>query len=196
MEHLSCFFPGALALGALHGLGGGVTGTGKDDYMTRARRLMRTCYRMTRSNPHGLAPEEVTFTSGGMRLDGGQSHLLRPEIVESLYVLHTVTEGKEPEYREWGLTMWESIEKNATMKDGKFVPMEGVEGDLLRKGGTVESFWLGETLKYFFLLFREDGDGPAIDLTKWVFNTEAHPVKVREYRRAASSGGSAPHAAP
>lgn len=35
--------------------------------------------------------------------------------------------------------------------------MEGVEGDLLRKGGTVESFWLGETLKYFFLLFREDG---------------------------------------
>lgn len=38
----------------------------------------------------------------------------------------------------------------------------------------MESFWLAETLKYFYLLFT----GPeVISLDEWVFNTEAHPFK-------------------
>ena len=37
-----------------------------------------------------------------------------------------------------------------------------------------ESFWLAETLKYFFLLF-EDED--VLSLDDWVFNTEAHGFK-------------------
>lgn len=188
MEHLTCFFPGALALAALHGLGGGVGGAGPRDYMPRARRLMRTCFRMTRSNPHGLAPEEVTFEKGGMRLEGPQKHLLRPEIVESLFVLHTVTEGREPQYRRWGRTMWDAIEQNSTLKNGRFCATEGLEREETAHGGTLESFFLAETIKYFFLLFREEGDGPAIDLKKWVFNTEAHPVRVRTYRRAVVEG--------
>uniref|UniRef100_A0A1B0ACP5 alpha-1,2-Mannosidase n=1 Tax=Glossina pallidipes TaxID=7398 RepID=A0A1B0ACP5_GLOPL len=42
----------------------------------------------------------------------------------------------------------------------------------------METFWLGETLKYFYLLFS---DNPKeIDLEKWVFNTEAHPLPIRK----------------
>lgn len=37
------------------------------------------------------------------------------------------------------------------------------------------SFFLAETLKYLYLLFD---DVNAFDLTKWVFNTEAHPLPV------------------
>ncbi len=34
------------------------------------------------------------------------------------------------------------------------------------------SFFLAETLKYLYLLFD---DANALDLSTWVFNTEAHP---------------------
>ena len=39
----------------------------------------------------------------------------------------------------------------------------------------MESFFLGETLKYLFLLF---GDENIVPLDKYVFNTEAHPLPV------------------
>ncbi|KAL6754033.1 glycoside hydrolase [Haematococcus lacustris] len=37
----------------------------------------------------------------------------------------------------------------------------------------MESFWLAETLKYFYLLFSEPD---VIPLDQFVFNTEAHPL--------------------
>lgn len=39
---------------------------------------------------------------------------------------------------------------------------------------TMESFWLAETLKYFWLLFADEGE---VDLDRWVLNTEAHPFR-------------------
>lgn len=38
----------------------------------------------------------------------------------------------------------------------------------------MESFWLAETLKYFYLLFAEES---LISLDEWVLNTEAHPFR-------------------
>ena len=40
----------------------------------------------------------------------------------------------------------------------------------------MESFFLGETLKYLFLLFSNDDN--LISINKWVFNTEAHPFPI------------------
>jgi mannosyl-oligosaccharide alpha-1,2-mannosidase len=40
----------------------------------------------------------------------------------------------------------------------------------------METFFLGETLKYLYLLF---GDDSVIPLDKFVFNTEAHPLPIR-----------------
>jgi len=40
----------------------------------------------------------------------------------------------------------------------------------------MESFFLAETLKYFYLLFVPKEEG--IDLMEYVFNTEAHPQKI------------------
>ena len=41
----------------------------------------------------------------------------------------------------------------------------------------MESFFLAETLKYLYLL--QDPTHP-IDLRKYVFNTEAHPMRIFE----------------
>ena len=40
----------------------------------------------------------------------------------------------------------------------------------------MESFFLGETLKYLFLLFSDDDN--LISTKQWVFNTEAHPFPI------------------
>lgn len=37
-----------------------------------------------------------------------------------------------------------------------------------------QSFWLAETLKYFYLIFAAPD---VISLDEYVFNTEAHPLK-------------------
>ena len=39
----------------------------------------------------------------------------------------------------------------------------------------METFWLAESLKYFLLLFSDDG---LLDLNTHVLNTEAHPLRV------------------
>lgn len=40
----------------------------------------------------------------------------------------------------------------------------------------MESFFLGETLKYLYLLFSDDTD--LLSLDAYVFNTEAHPLPI------------------
>ena len=39
----------------------------------------------------------------------------------------------------------------------------------------MQSFWLAETLKYLYLLFSPPD---LLPLDKWLFNTEAHPVRL------------------
>lgn len=45
----------------------------------------------------------------------------------------------------------------------------GVKDDMM------QSFFLAETLKYLYLLFAPTS---VIPLDEWVFNTEAHPLKI------------------
>lgn len=40
----------------------------------------------------------------------------------------------------------------------------------------MESFFLGETLKYLYLLFSDDTEYLSLD--SFVFNTEAHPLPI------------------
>lgn len=66
-----------------------------------------------------------------------------------------------------------SSSKSKTSKIGK---EEDEEEKELKPSFTdsMESFWLAETLKYFYLLFAEPD---VISLDEWVFNTEAHPFR-------------------
>lgn len=50
----------------------------------------------------------------------------------------------------------------------------------------MQSFFLAETLKYLYLLYSPPS---VIPLGEWVFNTEAHPIKiVSRNDRAMTSG--------
>ncbi|KAL9256548.1 Mannosyl-oligosaccharide 1,2-alpha-mannosidase MNS3-like protein [Drosera capensis] len=200
MDHLVCFLPGVLALGATKGIA--KARAMKDNLLTfedmenlkLAEDLAKTCVEMYSVTSTGLAPEiayfhvEDYFEPG---LDGGNKtseyvddiiikpldrhNLLRPETVESLFVLYRITE--DPKYREWGWQIFEAFEKYTKVDSGGYTSLDDVTVLPPRRRDKMETFFLGETLKYLYLLFS---DTTVIPLDKYVFNTEAHPFPISD----------------
>jgi mannosyl-oligosaccharide alpha-1,2-mannosidase len=52
--------------------------------------------------------------------------------------------------------------------------LEDVRVERPSKTDRMESFWMAETLKYFYLIFSPPG---LISLDEFVLNTEAHPFR-------------------
>ena len=53
--------------------------------------------------------------------------------------------------------------------------IDDVTKSLPTQEDTEESFWLAETLKYFYLVFSSPD---VVSLDDFVFNTEAHPFRI------------------
>lgn len=51
----------------------------------------------------------------------------------------------------------------------------------------MQSFFLAETLKYLYLLFSPSS---VISLDEWVFNTEAHPLRIVARNEGVTVGNS------
>eukprot|EP00906_Rhabdomonas_costata_P030244 RCo042731 len=158
MDHLACFVPGMLALGA--GTDGAILAT--------AELLAATCVQMYLQSPTGIGPEGVTFTNLSMAASPKYYHL-RPEVIESLFYLWRFT--KKPVYREWGWTLFENIRRWCHVPSGGYSGLRDVTQVPPTMDDRMESFWLAETLKYLFLLFSDDS---ALDLDQFVLNTEGH----------------------
>ncbi|CAI5714244.1 unnamed protein product [Peronospora destructor] len=100
-------------------------------------------------------------------------YILRPETVESLFYLYRVT--KNPKYREYGWKIFEALETHAKTKHGYASVVDVTELPAQTKN-KMESFFLAETLKYHYLLQAPES---LIPLDTYVFNTEAHPFRIR-----------------
>jgi mannosyl-oligosaccharide alpha-1,2-mannosidase len=100
-------------------------------------------------------------------------YLLRPEAIESVFVMYRLTGDKQ--LLDDGWRMFEAIE-NAARTEIAYTEVSDVTYDDPPQGNKMESFWTGETLKYFYLLFSEP---ELISLDEYVFNTEAHPFRYR-----------------
>ncbi|XP_031433645.1 endoplasmic reticulum mannosyl-oligosaccharide 1,2-alpha-mannosidase isoform X1 [Clupea harengus] len=173
MDHLVCFLPGTLALGAHNGL--------PSEHMELAIELMETCHQMYAQMETGLSPEIAHFNlQPHSRRDvevkpADRHNLLRPETVESLFYLYRYTHDSK--YRDWGWEILQSFNKYTRVPTGGYTSISNVR-DPVSPGprDKMESFFLGETLKYLFLLLSDDED--LISLDKYVFNTEAHPLPI------------------
>lgn len=198
MDHLVCFLSGTLALGATKGIT-------KEEAMSKsllsfddlenlnlAEDLAKTCYEMYEVTSTGLAPEIVYFHTeeySDQGFDGGNKNskyiddiiikpldrhnLMRPETVESLFVLYRITGNQK--YRAWGWEIFEAFERHTKVSSGGYTSLDDVTTVPPRRRDKMETFFLGETLKYLYLLF---GDSSTIPLDKYVFNTEAHPLPI------------------
>ncbi|KAJ8109593.1 hypothetical protein OPT61_g7347 [Boeremia exigua] len=121
-------------------------------------------------------------------------YLLRPEAIESVFILYRIT-GKQ-EYLDSAWDMFTSVVANSRTPyaNGQLIDVtgqtdfgegqytlaqkyRGSEPATIRQGNVedkMESFWTAETLKYFYLIFSRPD---MISLDDWVFNTEAHPFR-------------------
>ncbi|OAD79527.1 glycoside hydrolase family 47 protein, partial [Phycomyces blakesleeanus NRRL 1555(-)] len=228
MDHLTCFVPGMLAMGAK------VLDRPQD--MILAKGLLETCVYMYRHTNTGLSPEiwsiagtepydRLTYNRTKEELDYARNwwfkpnatippppsippaqvpeeelypenyvlgpmvlasdhlriidwrYLLRPETVESIYILYRIT--GDPKYQEWGWDIFEAIEKHCKTPSAYAVVRNvlqytNAEHPYMNHADSMESFLFAETFKYLYLLFSPPD---IISLDHFVFNTEAHPFR-------------------
>ncbi|CAM9523940.1 unnamed protein product, partial [Choristocarpus tenellus] len=189
MEHLACFTPGMLALGAWYGERNGIKELRlrANVHMAAAHFLTETCMDMYRSTPTGLAPEMVTgfdTKDGRFELAGPRHYSLRPETVETLFIMWRVT--GDPAFRDKAWQIFVNINQHCRAKFGfsgiKDVTDGGMEMGthdgrkvLVRKTNYMPSYFLAETLKYLLLIFSDED---LLPLDRYVLNTEAHPFLI------------------
>ncbi|KAK6911104.1 Glycoside hydrolase family 47 [Dillenia turbinata] len=112
---------------------------------------------------------------------GTSWNILRPETIESLFYLWRMTGNKT--YQDWGWNIFQAFEKNSRTESG-YVGLKDVNTGV--KDNMMQSFFLAETLKYLYLLFSPRS---VISLDEWVFNTEAHPLRIVTRHEQEQSGG-------
>ena len=178
MDHLTCYLGGTLALGVHHGLSA--------DHMDLANEIVKTCYQTYAIQPTFLAPEITYFniqnvegerSSMDMYVKINDAHnLLRPEFIESLFYMWYFTGNKT--FQDWGWQIFQAFENYTKVEKG-YTSIGNVRNVYnTRQQDITESFWFAETLKYLYLLF--DDTRQLIDLDRWVFNSEGHPLPIYE----------------
>lgn len=100
-----------------------------------------------------------------------RNYILRPEAIESVWYMYRITGSAH--WREAGWRMFLAINEHTATTYGNSA-IDDVTKTSPVLNDSMESFWLAETLKYFYLLFSEEG---VVSLDEWVLNTEAHPFQ-------------------
>ncbi|KAL6901628.1 glycoside hydrolase family 47 protein [Trichoderma evansii] len=194
-EHLACF------VGGMFGLAGRLFSN--EDDVERGIKLTNGCVYAYRAFPTGMMPERIDLAPckdrahcpwdeeywmlerdkrnewkehlpKGFTTAKDPRYLLRPEAIESVFYAYRLTGRKEFQDAAWD--MFTAIAKgtkteyaNAAVLDVTTFAEKPPQEDYM------ESFWLAETLKYFYLLFTTPD---IISLDDYVLNTEAHPFKL------------------
>lgn len=99
-------------------------------------------------------------------------YILRPEAIESVFVLYRATGREDLLQAAWA--MFTAIERTTSTDLANSAVWDVTTPGRPGASDSMESFWMGETLKYFYLIFSEER---LISLDDWVFNTEAHPFR-------------------
>ncbi|GAB7347713.1 hypothetical protein MBLNU459_g5271t1 [Dothideomycetes sp. NU459] len=149
MDHLVCFLPGSIALGAT----GGLTVTEaqrlpdwsaeKEEQIHLAKELMKTCWGMYEVTDTGLAPEIAWFeaddvalqpnpgssplpASGSSTADWKEDYIVKPLDAHNLQRPETVESlflmfriTGDSIYREWGWTIFEAFKKHTGLDEGE-----------------------------------------------------------------------------
>ena len=145
-----------------------------------------TLWREEVSNQHGLTSDveldkylkEARLPKGFAQISDPR-YILRPEAIEGVLMMYRIT-GEE-KYQDAAWEMFEAIIRssetelaNAALSDITYTREELKSKGVEIRMDSMESFWMAETLKYFYLVFTEPD---IVSLDEWIFNTEAHPFR-------------------
>ncbi|KAJ5292033.1 CAZyme family GH47 [Penicillium angulare] len=182
-QHLTCFDGGSFILGG--------TVLDRQDFIDFGLELVHGCEATYNSTLTGIGPDswgwdpskvpssqKAFYQKAGFYINSGY-YVLRPEVIESFYYAYRVT--GDSTYQDW---IWNAfVAINATCRtDSGFAAVTNVNA---ANGGTKddnqESFLFAEVMKYSYLAHAEDAEWQvqAGDKNTFVFNTEAHPMRVK-----------------
>lgn len=182
-QHLACFDGGNFILG------GQVLQNQR--YIDYGLALVDGCHATYASTATHIGPEvfawdpdripagqEAFFAQNGFYiLDPG--YQLRPEVIESYYYAYRAT--GDTKYQDWAWDAFVAVNETTRVGSGYSTIVDVTAKD---GGGFVdmmESFWFAEVLKYSYLIQVDDDAEWQVSRNgnnKWVWNTEAHPVRV------------------
>jgi len=175
MDHLVCFISGALVLGAEHESEEEIA----KEYLALAEHTTTLCRDFYHAQVSGLSPDVVVASSDSGTMYGTHNqNIQRPETVEAIFYMYRKT-GDE-KYRNWAWEIFQSMRETYATDTG-WTGIRDVRNKASpqNRDDITQTFFFAETLKYLYLTF---GSSDEIDLSEWVFNTEAHPMKVsREF---------------
>ncbi|KAF2642649.1 alpha-mannosidase IC [Massarina eburnea CBS 473.64] len=180
-QHLGCFVGGMLALGGRL--------VQNETHVEYGRKATDACIWAYQNAPHGIMPEVSQMTAcpshepctynaaihqqhPGFASVSDARYMLRPEAIESVFYMYRIT--GDSSYQDVAWDMFQAIDSRSRTDFGN-AAIEDVMKDDGGKLDKMESFWLGESLKYFYLMFSAPG---YLSLDEWVFNTEAHPFRL------------------
>ncbi|EXJ92161.1 mannosyl-oligosaccharide alpha-1,2-mannosidase [Capronia epimyces CBS 606.96] len=154
VDALSAYYPGVLTLG-------GHIQEAQETHLLQTALWTR----------FSALPERWNLITGG--IEGGLGWWVgRPEFIESTYYLYRATE--DPWYLYVGEMVLRDIKRRSWTRCGWASIQNVLTGE---KTDRMESFFLGETVKYLFLLF--DPTHPLNHLDEpFVFTTEGHPLII------------------
>lgn len=195
IEHLACF------AGATFALAGRLLGN--EENVDIGARLARGCAYAYRAFPMSIMPERLNMVAcepgrpcrwdeekwriekekrpeykphlpKGFTSVKDPRYILRPEAIESVFYMWRITGDPE-----WEQTAWEMFlavaNGTATQLGSASVKDVTVARSQVQHDDYMESFWIAETLKYFYLVFSPPD---VISLDEYVLNTEAHPFRL------------------
>jgi hypothetical protein len=190
-DHFSCYLPGLIymSLGVPMPEGRPPLSDERRAVLTAtARGLTETCSRLY-DTASGLSGEVIKVQStGGLAREG--EYNLRPEVVEALFYESRLSPSaavrKGARDKAWQI--FQAIERHcrtplgyAAILNPNAEPDPDGVAPLFVKQDRMPTFLIAETFKYLYLTFQDEGGAAtrALDLSEWVFTTEAHPLRIR-----------------
>jgi len=183
-QHLTCFDGGTFLLAG--------TVLNRRDYARFGLDLVSGCHDTYTATATGIGPEgfswdqrripasqKAFFDKNGFFITSSY-YILRPEVLESMYYAYRYTGDRK--YQDWSWAAFQQIQKVCKTSYG----FSGIGDVNAQNGGSrsdnQESFFFAELLKYAYLIQADQSSeyhiqGPG-SKQKWVFNTEAHPLRV------------------
>jgi len=175
--HLTCFAGGTFLLASAV--------LEKPHLRAFGEKLVEACYTTYTIMASGIAPDwwEVDPRGEGI-VPRSTSYLLRPEVLESIYYAYRITGNTT--YQDWSYQLFSQIVEK-TQEPYGFTAIDDVtRADGGKKKHEQDSYFFAETLKYAYMIHADVNAEyqvqPPGKEQKWVFNTEAHPVRVNPTR--------------
>lgn len=181
-QHLACFDGGNFILGGIV--------LGEQKYIDFGLQLVEACEDTYAQTLTKIGPESFSWNTTTLPANqtefyeragfyiSSSAYILRPEVIESFYYAYRATGDRK--YQDYAWNAFVAINETCRVGSGYSSIL-----DVNAPGGGdfdnfQESFWFAEVLKYSYLIHAPEAEYQVSKDGKnlFVFNTEAHPMKV------------------